>query len=131
MNKLSLGTILIACWQVNALETSPEDLVKIKHEYFKFVAEYGKQLATKEEMDERFEVFHDNYRKIEAHNSHIDEEGRSPPFTLGINQFSDMTEEEFMADRFGGVKVPHRLSHRLKSAKASQKPQLAEGSVEV
>ena len=42
-----------------------------------------------------------------------------------------MTEEEFMADRFGGIKVPSRLSHRLKSGKASGKPRLAEGSVKV
>ena len=60
-------------------------------------------------MDERFAIFHDNYNKIQAHNNHIDEEGRSPPFTLGINQFSDMTEEEFMADRFGKVKFLHVL----------------------
>ena len=64
-------------------------------------------------MDERFDIFRENYGKIQAHNNHIDEEGRQPPFSLGINQFSDMTEEEFMADRFGGVKLPHRLQHRL------------------
>ena len=60
-------------------------------------------------MDERFDIFRENYGKIQAHNDHTDEEGRSPPFSLGINQFSDLTEEEFMADRFGGVKLPQRL----------------------
>ena len=79
---------------------------KIKNEYFRFVAEFGKQYASKTHMDERFEIFKDNYQKIELHNNHIDEEGRSPPFTMGVNEFSDLTEEEFMADRFGGALVP-------------------------
>jgi len=31
---------------------------------------------------------------------------------MGVNQFSDMTEEEFMADRFGGVKIPQRYKKK-------------------
>ena len=103
-----------------AVVEAPEatDLNKVKNEYFKFVAEYGKQYASKEHMDERFAIFKDNYYKIQNHNDHIDEEGRSPPFTMGVNQFSDLTEEEFMADRFGGAKIPERLKQkRLESAR--------------
>ena len=60
MNKTLLSTILLSLCQVHAFESTsllgeqiqseaaPEDLMKIKHEYFKFVAEFGKQLATKE-----------------------------------------------------------------------------------
>ena len=60
MNKTLLSTVLVSLCQVQAFESSslsgeqiqpeagPEDLMKIKHEYFKFVAEFGKQLATKE-----------------------------------------------------------------------------------
>ena len=60
MNKTLQGTTLLFFSQVLALESTelpsslahpdsdPEGLMKIKHEYFKFVAEFGKQLATKE-----------------------------------------------------------------------------------
>ena len=58
---------------------------KLKNEYLRFVAEYGKQYATKEHMDERFAIFKKNYAKIEEHNRSIDEEGRSPPFEMGVN----------------------------------------------
>ena len=61
-------------------------------------------------MDERFENFKENYNKVHTHNNYVDEEGRPPPFKLGINQFSDMTEEEFMAEKIGGVKIPeHKI----------------------
>ena len=76
--------------------------------YLRFVAEFGKQYASKEHMDERYEIFKDNYEKVLNHNSSVDEEGRPPSFEMGINQFSDLTEEEFMADRFG-AKPPARL----------------------
>ena len=76
--------------------------------YLRFVAEFGKQYASKEHMDERYEIFKDNYAKIESHNNSVDEEGRPPSFEMGINQFSDLTEDEFMADRFG-AKPPTRL----------------------
>ena len=40
-----------------------------------------------------------NYERVEAHNTSVDAEGRSPPFTMAINKFSDMTEEQFYAER--------------------------------
>ena len=125
MLKSTIVTLLFAVSQcseeipsVTILEYDPE-LSKIKNAYFRFVAEYGKQYATKTHMDERFEIFKDNYSKIEMHNNHIDEEGRSPPFTMGINEFSDLTEEEFMAERLGGAQVPKRLKEKrmLKTGK--------------
>ena len=84
---------------------------KVMNLYLKFVAEFGKQYASKDHMDERFEIFRENYEKMEAHNTSTDDEGRLPSFEMGINQFSDMTEEEFMADRFG-AKPPTRLRNK-------------------
>jgi hypothetical protein len=42
-------------------------------------------------MSQRFEVFKQNYEVIEAHNRL----GYAVPFTMGVNQFTDMTDEEF------------------------------------
>ena len=134
MNR-TIAALIFAITTSNAEETSTPELIssapehptvesdaaemKMKNEYFKFVAEYGKQYASKEHMDERFAIFKENYAKIELHNNHVDEEGRSPPFEMGVNQFSDMTEEEFMADRFG-ARLPNRLKQKkLQSAHSS------------
>ena len=46
-------------------ETEAGELYKVKSEYLKFVAEYGKSYASKEHMDERFGIFKDNYDKIQ------------------------------------------------------------------
>ena len=92
------------------INTEPSDHEIMSH-YLRFIAEFGKQYASKEHMDERYDIFKDNYEKVIAHNNSVDEEGRPPSFEMGINQFSDLTEEEFMADRFG-AKPPARLREK-------------------
>ena len=84
---------------------------EIMSHYLRFIAEFGKKYASKEHMDERFDIFKDNYEKVIMHNNSVDEEGRPPSFEMGINQFSDLTEEEFMANRFG-AKPPTRLREK-------------------
>ena len=43
------------------------------------------------EFNERMKIFQDNLDYIEAHNSNTDH-----GFKLAVNQFSDLTEEEFI-----------------------------------
>ena len=90
---------------------------QIRLEYFKFVATYGKSYASMEHMDERYEAFKHNFGKISDHNSSVDESGRLAPFRMAINRFSDMTEEEFVAERLGTGALPIR--NRTKTLKAS------------
>ena len=54
-------------------------------------------------MEDRFQAFKTNYLKIEGHNNSVDEMGRSPPFKMAVNQFSDMTEEEFVQERLSST----------------------------
>lgn len=72
---------------------------QVTRAYFSFVAQYGKSYATLDHMQERYDAFKLNFINIEAHNSRVDEEGRPVTFLLGVNQFSDMSEEEFVAER--------------------------------
>lgn len=91
----------------------------IKDAYFKFVALYGKSYATMDQMQDRYDAFRDNYIKIESHNTSVDESGRSPPFRLGVNQFSDMTEKEFVNERLSsGIKLPKRKTEKNGPKKA-------------
>merc|ERR1712159_672148 len=56
-----------------------------------FKADFQKAYATAEEHEARFLTFKDNVDFINSHNSRADEHG----FTVGINQFADMTRQEF------------------------------------
>jgi hypothetical protein len=57
-----------------------------------FLAKYGKTYATKSDLSTRFTTFSENYDRIKAHNSLGGER-----FRMGINQFSDMSLDEFTA----------------------------------
>ena len=106
-----MKTLISACLTIAAL-TDPVVSVaveeEIRLEYFKFVAKYGKSYASVQQMDEKYDAFKQNFEKIEAHNSFVDEDGTPAPFRMGINQFSDMTEAEFVAERLMTGAVPHR-----------------------
>ncbi len=63
-----------------------------------FLARFSKQYLSKSELMRRFKVFKENMAKIKAHNS------RSS-FKLGLNRFSDMTEEEFLETYGKGLAI--------------------------
>jgi len=67
------------------------------------MATYGKTYASEDSaMEERFQIFRENLRKIEEHNA--EEAG----FELGLNQFSDLSEAEFQATYLSGLALPER-----------------------
>lgn len=58
----------------------------------KYIASFGRTFSTKQEYQYRLSIFLQNYKKIVEHNLYnAEEEG----FTMGFNQFTDMTEYEF------------------------------------
>lgn len=66
------------------------------------MATYGKTYASEEGVFEgRFQIFRENLRKIEEHD--VEDSG----FELGLNQFSDLSEEEFQG-LYLGLKLPQR-----------------------
>merc|ERR1711997_1145563 len=68
-------------------------------QFAKFKMEHQKVYKTRAEHESRFQVFAENLKKIAAHNN----AGHS--YTLGINQFSDLTQEEFKGQYLGGYKA--------------------------
>ena len=52
--------------------------------------------------NQKYEVFKANYEKIKRHNERSD-----VPFVMSVNQFTDMTTEEF--DKLLGVEIPKVL----------------------
>lgn len=74
-------------------------------EFFNFQDRFEKRYESLLELETRFEIFRTNLINILKHNS-----DQSQNFTLGVNQFTDLTPEEFKAQYING-----RLGSRLGS----------------
>jgi len=73
---------------------------EIQEAFENYVQKFGKEYSSDKELKRKFEIFSKNYRKIMKHN----EEENS--YTMGINQFSDMSEEEF--SEYLGTFIPDK-----------------------
>ena len=63
--------------------------------FSEFIGKYGASYAGKDEHMGRFDTFAVNYRDIKAHNARF--EAGEVTWEKTVNQFSDLTEEEFTA----------------------------------
>ena len=57
--------------------------------YMDFIANYGRNFGTSEELQFRLKTFCSNKKKIDDHNA------KNETSTVDLNQFSDLTPEEF------------------------------------
>jgi C1A family cysteine protease len=60
------------------------------NEFTKFKETFNKTYSNFKELKNRFEIFKDNFMGILKHNLDV-----SQTFTMGVNQFTDLTPEEF------------------------------------
>lgn len=65
-----------------------------------FQERFSKKYENIEELQTRFQIFRHNLRDIVIHN--LD---RSQNFTMGVNQFTDLTPQEFKSQWVGGLKA--------------------------
>jgi C1A family cysteine protease len=68
-------------------------------QFSNFQERFSKKYETFEEMESRFQIFRSNLRNIILHN--LDS---TQNFTMGINQFTDLTPQEFKDQYVGGLK---------------------------
>jgi len=66
--------------------------------FYNFQETYGKTYDDAFELEDRFTIFRENVQKIAAHN-----EAANQTFTMGVNQFTDLTEDEFKSKHIGGL----------------------------
>jgi KDEL-tailed cysteine endopeptidase len=69
-------------------------------QFTNFQERFSKRYNTMEEMETRFQIFRSNLRNIVLHN--LD---HTQNFTMGINQFTDLTPQEFKDQFVGGLKT--------------------------
>ncbi|XVF27513.1 hypothetical protein REPUB_Repub14bG0114100 [Reevesia pubescens] len=74
--------------------TLPEAAISNKHE--QWMARFGRVYENQLEKDKRFKIFKENLEYIENFNN-----AGNKTYKLGINEFADLTHEEFVATRTG------------------------------
>jgi C1A family cysteine protease len=109
--------------------------VNLWKEFVQFQYNFNKEYQSLEEHDRRFDIFKHNFQEILSHNSI-----HSANFTLGVNQFTDLTHEEFKQLHLGyntvvqqttscskfaptGASVPTSVDWRAKNAVTPVKDQ--------
>lgn len=83
-------------------------------EFSKFQERFSKKYETFEELATRFEIFSSNLRTIIKHNM-----DHTQNFTMGVNQFTDLTAEEFKATYVNGRRNANLQSFGCKSFSSS------------
>ena len=68
--------------------------------FAQFRERFHRKYSSIEEFMDRYKIFSDNMQFIIEHN-----EDSTQNFTLGMNQFTDMTNDEFKANQFGLLKL--------------------------
>jgi len=90
-----------------------------RYQFDQFVNRFSRKYATKDEAEFRFSVFLSNLKLIDERNEvHVKNGGRSA--VHGINQFADMSQEEF--------KQKYLTLDASKMMSSKAKPALIEGS---
>jgi C1A family cysteine protease len=87
---------LVVCFAVLASASLTEE--ENQFLFTKWIAQYGKSYETNDFFN-RYNVFKANVQKIQDHNS------GNESYTLGMNQFGDLTEAEFKATYITGLRA--------------------------
>jgi C1A family cysteine protease len=67
-------------------------------EFTRFLKKFEKKYESLEALEKRFDIFRENVKAIFEHNS-----ASHKNFTMGVNQFTDLTPEEFKTDYGSGL----------------------------
>jgi C1A family cysteine protease len=59
--------------------------IEIEQAFIQYIAKYGKSYASKDEIPERFQIFSENYKLVQAHNANP-----NALFKMELNRFADM-----------------------------------------
>ncbi|XP_008244499.1 PREDICTED: senescence-specific cysteine protease SAG39-like [Prunus mume] len=85
--------IMLGAWSSKATSRSLQDASMYgRHE--QWMVRYGRVYTDNEEKEKRFKIFKENVAYIESSNA-----DSSKPYKLRVNQFTDLTNEEFIASR--------------------------------
>jgi len=83
-----------------------DDHVFVEKQFHSFVARYGREYADEKERAKRFENFKSNHEFIVKHNADT-----SQTYRVAINQFADLSTEEYITQYASGFKRAMGVNH--------------------
>ncbi|OMO61099.1 hypothetical protein COLO4_33560 [Corchorus olitorius] len=86
------GTSLVFQGSSRTLQSQDESSMHERHD--QWMAQYGRVYKDLNEKAKRFKIFKENVAFIDSFNA-----ANNKPYKLGLNQFADLTNEEFTASR--------------------------------
>lgn len=86
--------LCLGLWAFQASSRTLQDNASMHERHEQWMAHYGKVYKDPMEKEKRFRIFNDNVNYIEASNG-----AGNKLYKLDINQFADLTNEEFIASR--------------------------------
>lgn len=122
-----LVVVLVLLQAAVVLATSDQE---IQDEFAAWKIQYNKQYATAAEEAHRYEIFKARYIWIQDRNANRFKEGRT--YTVGINRFCDLTDEEFRtqflssldSNRIEQLRDMHRSKPSFMAASEEASPRL-------
>ncbi|PNX95886.1 cysteine proteinase [Trifolium pratense] len=99
---IAICIILWACAYTTMSRTMSESSVVESHQ--QWMTKYGRTYTNSSELEKRKKIFEENLKYIENFNN-----AGNKSYKLGLNPYSDLTSEEFIASHTG-LKVPSQLS---------------------
>ncbi|KAK9221669.1 hypothetical protein WN944_010096 [Citrus x changshan-huyou] len=91
---LCLALILLGAWIPQAMSSRTLQDAAMYERYEQWMARYGRVYRDNAEKEKRFTIFKQNVANIEAFNK-----ASEKPYKLAVNEFADLTNEEFKASR--------------------------------
>nr|GEZ09501.1 senescence-specific cysteine protease SAG39-like [Tanacetum cinerariifolium] len=91
---LAMALLLVTMGFQATSRTLNDPTMLARHE--QWMARHGRVYTDEKEKQIRFEIFMNNVALVEAHNGGLDQ-----GYTLEVNKFADLTNEEFRASHHG------------------------------
>jgi hypothetical protein len=96
---LALLILVVGATAATNRLTTNQNPMSVRHE--QWMAKHGRVYKDDAEKEHRFKIFKQNVEYIESFNS-----AGNRKYKLGVNKFSDLTTEEFMASHTGLLLTP-------------------------
>ncbi|XP_020089331.1 fruit bromelain-like [Ananas comosus] len=104
---LFLFSFLCVMWASPSAASHGEPSDPMMKRFEEWMAQYGRVYNDNDEKMRRFQIFKNNVNHIETFNNHSENS-----YTLGINQFTDKTNNEFIS-QYTGVSLPLNIETEL------------------
>nr|AJD78155.1 cysteine proteinase SAG12H9 [Hevea brasiliensis]AJF19713.1 cysteine proteinase [Hevea brasiliensis] len=116
-----LAVLVVGLWASQGWSRSFFEASMVeRHEMW--MVQYRRAYEDSTEKERRFKIFKENVEFIDCFNN-----ARNKPYKLGINEFTDLTNEEFRASHNGFVMSSHRTSSRIMPFRYENVTEVASG----